>query len=178
MKRKKVQIEYERAQRRERIEYEERMKKLDEETQLQLLEAELGTLELSGDEKKPVKDDELSDDESLRDFETTEREMLQDDTPKKFPGKNLFAPEFVPEKTDSLSHQGRKELSSEMEDRYRNRSSSGDSNDSLRRNRLRDYDYSARREERDYDAARRGGHAHFAYASHRNIPKLKMREIV
>ena len=121
LKRKKVQIEYERAQRRERIEYEERMKKLDEETQLQLLEAELGTLELSGDEKKPVKDDELSDDESLRDFETAEREMLQDDTPKKFPGKSLFAPEFVPEKTDSLSHQGRRELSSEMEDRYRDR---------------------------------------------------------
>ena len=135
------------------------------------MEAELGTLELSGDENKSVRDDE-----SLRDFETTEREMLQDDTPKKFPGKNLFAPEFVPEKTDSLSHQGRKELSSEMEDRYRNRSSSGDSNDSLRRNRLRDFDYSARREERDYDAARRGGHAHFAYASHRNIPKLKLRE--
>ena len=101
---------------------------------------------------------------------------MQDDTPKKVPGKNLFAPDFAPEKTDSLSHQGRKELSSEMEDRYRNRSSSGESNESLRRNRLRDFDYSARREERDYDAARRGGHAHFAYASHRNIPKLKLRE--
>ena len=105
------------------------MKKLDEETQLQLLEAELGTLELSGDENKLVKEDELSDDESLRDFETTERDFLQDDTPKKVPGKNLFAPDFVPEKTDSLSHQGRRELSSEMEDRYRNRSSSGDSNE-------------------------------------------------
>ena len=127
------------------------MKKLDEETQLQIMEAELGTLELSGDEKKPFKDGELSDDESLRDFETTEREMLQDDTPKKFPGKNLFAPEFVLEKTDSLSHQGRRELSSEMEDRYRDRSSSGDSNDSLRRSRLRDLDYSARREDRDCD---------------------------
>ena len=172
LKRKKMQIEFERAQR----EYEERMKKLDEETQLQIMEAELGTLELSGDENKPVKDGELSDDESLRDFETTERELLQDDTPKKVPGKNLFAPDFVPEKTDSLSHQGRRELSSEMEDRYRNRSSSGDSNESLRRNRLRDFDYSARREERDYDASRRGGHDHFAYASHRNIPKLKLRE--
>ena len=118
-----MQIEFERAQR----EYEERMKKLDEETQFQLMEAELGTRELCSNERKPVKD-EWSDDENLRDFETTEREMLQDDTPKKFPGKNLFAPEFVPEKTDSLSHQGRKELSSEMEDRYRNRSSSGDSN--------------------------------------------------
>ena len=172
LKRKKMQIEFERAQR----EYEERMKKLDEETQLQIMEAELGTLELSGDEKKPVKDGELSDDESLRDFETTEREMLQDDTPKKFPGKNLFAPEFVPEKFDSLSHQGRKELSSEMEDRYRNRSSSGDSNESLRRNRLRDFDYSARREERDYDASRRTGRDHLAYASQRNNTKLKLRE--
>ena len=83
----------------------------------------------------------------------------------------------MPEKTGSLSQQGRRELSPEMEDRYRNRSSSGDSNDSLRRNRLRDFDYSARREERDYDAARRGGHAHFAYASHRNIPKLKLRDL-
>ena len=126
LKRKKMQIEFERAQR----EYEERMKKLDEETQLQLLEAELGTLELSGEEKKPVKDGELSDDESLLDFEKTEKELLQDDTPK-VPGKNLLPPDFVPEKTDSLSHQGRKELSSEMEDRYRNRSSSGESNESL-----------------------------------------------
>ena len=77
LKRKKVQIEYERVQRRERIEYEERIKKLDEETQLQILKAELGTFELSGEEKKPVEDDE-----SLRDFEKTERELLQDDTPK------------------------------------------------------------------------------------------------
>ena len=51
LKRKKMQIEFVRAQR----EYEERMKKRDEETQLQIMEAELGTLVLSGDEKKSVK---------------------------------------------------------------------------------------------------------------------------
>ena len=67
--------------------------------------------------KKPVKDCELSDDESLREFETTERELLRDDTPKKVPGKNLFAPQFVPDKTVSAIHQGRRESSSEMEDK-------------------------------------------------------------
>ena len=59
LKRKKMQIEFERAQR----EYEKRTKKLDEETYFQIMEAELGTHELSGDEKKLAKDDELSDDE-------------------------------------------------------------------------------------------------------------------